>query len=128
MVQVIEVDTGVSFTPSQQLRMLWSHPHLHFQGDGIGLRLTDQSAQRQAWTLQQMIDIGKAEPYQFVFSPEFSIPVAMVAEIEQAVSSPAWPAGSVFAGGIEPISVEQYRALSAHGNIAAADSIPRQRL
>ena len=124
MVRVIEIPTGIAFAPAERLRMLWGQPHLQLQGTGTSFRLTPTCIDRQKGHLRAVFEIAKSEGYHFVFFPEFSIPLDMVSEIDQAMSAADWPRNSIFAAGLAPATVQEYRTLAAEENVLAADPIP----
>jgi hypothetical protein len=124
MVRVFEIATGITFAPAERLRMLWGHPYLQLQGTGTSFRLTMECIDRQKRILRSAFDIAKSAAIQFVVFPEFSLPIEMVSETDDAVSSAEWPRNSVFASGLAPASVGEYMSLAAQGNVIAADAIP----
>jgi len=119
MIRMIDVVTGISFAPARTLRMLWAHPNLNFQGTGTGVRLIAESVERQTQTLRAVFDIARAATYQFVIFPEFSVPLEMVGEIDEFISSSGWATNSIFVGGLAPMSVDQYRTLAVQENVTA---------
>ncbi len=91
MVRVFEIATGITFAPAERLRMLWGHPYLQLQGTGTSFRLTMECIDRQKRILRNVFDIAKSAASQFVVFPEFSLPIEMVSETDDAVSSAEWP-------------------------------------
>jgi hypothetical protein len=124
MVRVIELATGLSFAPAERLRMLWGQPHLQLQGTGTTYRLTLDCAERQRRHLRRVYELATSTGSQFVVFPEFSMPLDMVAETDLAISAPGWPRNSIFAVGLAPASVDEFRSLATHENVIAATPIP----
>jgi hypothetical protein len=124
MVKVIEVATGLSFGPIERLLMIWGQPHLQLQGTGTSFRLTPDCAERQTRHLRRVYELAKSTGSQFVVFPEFSIPLAMISETDLAMSAAEWPRNSMFAAGLAPTSVDEFKSLATQENVIAATPIP----
>jgi hypothetical protein len=125
MVRIAEVATGLTWAPAERIRMLWGQPHLHLEGTSNSFRLTPGCAARQRLYLRHSFQLATSTNSQFVVFPEFSMPLDMVPETDLAMSAAGWPLNSVFASGLAPVSVAEFRALAAHENVVAAPAIPQ---
>jgi hypothetical protein len=116
MITIADIPTGVSFGPAKSLRMLWGQPHLDLEGTGTAYRLTTPCAERQRRILTSVYEIVISSQRQFSVFPEYSMPLDMVSETEEAILGNEWPSNSIFVSGIAPISVNQFNELVAAPN------------
>jgi predicted amidohydrolase len=129
MPNVYEIDTGLRFSPTDRLPMLFLAPHLELIRTEAGFRLTNASSARQQRTISDCIERAKEHQIRFVVMPEYSLPLSSFAQLDAEIRRVEWPVNSVVIAGLEPISFATFSELlvqssnpEASKNAVAGDS------
>jgi len=116
-IKIIPIDLNNLDLPSDRLCMVMTQPFLKLQRTEMGFKI-DRSILRGhkriiCSTLQLVcrLRFGNASyNTNFMVFPELSLPFGMISEIKYRISD-SWPHNSILIGGIEGISVAEYRKI-----------------
>jgi hypothetical protein len=99
--------------------MVFMHPHLSLTNSDTGFSLSNACPTNQTRSIRDSLALAKhgtggASSYaSFLVQPEFSIPWAMVPEIEDYLAKNEWPRNTIIISGIEPVSMDNFAQLLA---------------